>query len=88
MVSPTYPVRALFVGALSHPRKKESTMASGTNQEFNTEQGRQQLAAEILEALKGIRFGTVEITVHDGRVVQIDRRERFRYQLAATSKAA
>ena len=63
-------------------------MASGTNQEFNTEQGRQQLAAEILEALKGIRFGTVEITVHDGRVVQIDRRERFRYQRAAGTKAA
>ncbi|HXB96565.1 MAG TPA: YezD family protein [bacterium] len=63
-------------------------MATSSNQEFSTEQGRQQLAAEILEALKGIRFGTVEITVHDGRVVQIDRRERFRYQLAATSKAA
>ena len=63
-------------------------MASSTNQEFNTEQGRQQLAAEILEALKGIRFGTVEITLHDGRVVQIDRKERFRYQLAPASKAA
>jgi len=63
-------------------------MAPSTNQEFSTDQGRQQLAHEILESLKGIRFGTVEITVHDGRVVQIDRKERFRYQVAPASKAA
>lgn len=32
----------------------------------------------ILDALKSLQFGAVEITVHEGRVVQIDRRERFR----------
>ena len=46
------------------------------------------LAAEILEALKGIRYGAVEITVHDSRVVQIDRRERFRVQNQASAKQA
>lgn len=29
-------------------------------------------------ALKGMQFGTVEITVHDGRITQIERRERTR----------
>lgn len=33
---------------------------------------------QILAAVKSIKFGSVEVTVHDGRVVQIDRRERTR----------
>jgi hypothetical protein len=36
------------------------------------------LAQEILGALKGIRYGTVEIVVHDGAVTRIDRHERIR----------
>lgn len=32
----------------------------------------------ILSALEGIRFGSVEIVVHDGRIVQIERREKIR----------
>ncbi|QXP82907.1 YezD family protein [Methylococcus sp. ANG] len=39
-------------------------------------------AARIIEALSGIRFGSVEITVHEGRIVQIERREKFRPQSA------
>ena len=34
----------------------------------------------ILEALQGIRFGAVEIVVHDGKVVQIERKERVRFE--------
>ncbi len=30
------------------------------------------------EMLEGLRYGTIQITVHDGRVVQIDRTERRR----------
>lgn len=33
----------------------------------------------ILRALKGIRFGSVEIIVHDSRVVQIERKEKARF---------
>ena len=33
---------------------------------------------EILAALRGLRFGSVEIVVHDGRVVQVERREKVR----------
>lgn len=32
----------------------------------------------ILYALKGIRFGSVEIIVHDSKVVQIERKEKLR----------
>lgn len=31
-------------------------------------------------ALKGIRFGSVEIIVHDSRVVQIERKEKMRME--------
>jgi len=33
----------------------------------------------IFLALKGIRFGSVEIIVHDSRVVQIERKEKTRF---------
>lgn len=32
----------------------------------------------IVEALSGLEFGAVEITVHHGRIVQIERREKVR----------
>jgi len=38
------------------------------------------LTERIVEALRGLQFGSVEITVHDGRVVQLDRRERVRIE--------
>ncbi len=34
--------------------------------------------AQVREALKGLRFGTVNIVVQDGVVVQIDRTEKKR----------
>ena len=32
----------------------------------------------ILTAIASLRYGSVEVTVHDGRVVMIDKRERIR----------
>ena len=32
----------------------------------------------IIAALQDLRFGSVEITVHEGRIVLIERREKFR----------
>lgn len=32
----------------------------------------------ILRAVREIRYGSVEITVHDARIVQIERREKVR----------
>ncbi|MGP0172914.1 sulfur starvation response protein OscA [Pseudomonas sp. NCHU5208] len=35
---------------------------------------------EIQNALHGLKFGSVEITVHNGQVVQIERKEKIRLQ--------
>jgi hypothetical protein len=34
----------------------------------------------ILEALRTLRFGAIQIVVHDGRVVQIERTEKVRLE--------
>jgi len=33
---------------------------------------------EILRAVRNLRFGSVEIVVHDSKVVQIERKEKIR----------
>lgn len=32
----------------------------------------------LVDALRGLRFGSVEATVHDGRLVRLERREKLR----------
>lgn len=34
---------------------------------------------EIVRALEQLRYGSVEIVVHEGKVTQIERREKFRF---------
>ena len=36
-------------------------------------------ATALAAALRGLRFGSVELIVHDSRVVQIERREKVRF---------
>ena len=36
--------------------------------------------AAILDAIRSLRYGSVEITVHDSRVVQIECRNKIRFQ--------
>ncbi|MDQ3398959.1 MAG: YezD family protein [Deinococcota bacterium] len=38
------------------------------------------LEQEILRAVQGIRYGSVEITIHDSKVVQIERKEKVRFE--------
>jgi hypothetical protein len=38
----------------------------------------EQSIASVREALAGLRYGTVSLTVHEGRVVQIDVTEKKR----------
>ena len=33
---------------------------------------------QVLEAIRAIQYGTVEITIHESRVVQIERTEKVR----------
>ena len=42
------------------------------NQTNNVEQA-------ILLAVKGLRYGSVEIVIHDSKVVQIERKEKMRF---------
>ena len=42
----------------------------------------------ILQALKDLRFGSVEIIVHDSKVVQIERREKVRVDLEPSRRAS
>ena len=34
--------------------------------------------AAVAQALHGLRFGSLEIVVHEGRIVQLERREKVR----------
>ena len=38
-----------------------------------------EIADQIVSVLQGIRFGSVEIVIHDGKVVQIERKEKIRF---------
>ena len=33
----------------------------------------------VLDALEKLRFGAIQLTVHEGRLVQVDASERHRY---------
>ena len=37
------------------------------------------LVNQIAAALQGIRFGSVEIIIHESKVVQIERKEKLRF---------
>jgi hypothetical protein len=36
----------------------------------------------VVEAIRALRYGSVEIVVHEGRVVQIETREKVRFDQA------
>ncbi|MGH8569213.1 MAG: YezD family protein [Gammaproteobacteria bacterium] len=40
----------------------------------------------LLDAVRQLRFGSVEITVHAGRIVQIERKEKLRFETPASPK--
>lgn len=37
------------------------------------------VAEEIMKAIREIRYGSVQITIHDSKVVQIDKTEKVRW---------
>ncbi len=43
-----------------------------------------ELRERIALALQGIRYGSVEIIIHDSKVVQIERKEKIRLETAAS----
>jgi len=53
---------------------------------------RQTLPEEVLGTLvrliREVRFGSIEIVVHEGRVTQIERREKVRFSPSVTPRKA
>jgi len=49
---------------------------------INNEEDEGKIVEEIIKTLKGIRYGHVQITVQDAKVVQIDKVEKFRLNYA------
>jgi hypothetical protein len=54
-------------------------MATNTHPAQNGTPLDPQLAREIFAALRGLRFGSIELVVHDGRIVQLERHEKVRF---------
>jgi hypothetical protein len=44
----------------------------------NTPAQDKQVLDNIAQALTGLRFGSIEIVVHEGKVTQIERKEKIR----------
>jgi hypothetical protein len=44
------------------------------------------LLRELRQALGTIRYGTIELVIHDGRVVQLERREKVRVETDSTDR--
>jgi hypothetical protein len=42
------------------------------------------LLRELRQALRAIRFGAIELVIHDGRVVQLERHEKVRFDNEVT----
>jgi hypothetical protein len=45
---------------------------------IQSQEHNQDIAHRILLAIKDIRFGSVEVVIHDSKVVQIERKEKIR----------
>jgi hypothetical protein len=45
----------------------------------SNDHGENEILRRIANAINGVRFGSVEVVIQDSRVVQIERKEKFRF---------
>ena len=57
---------------------KELLNMSNQQRVIQSQEHNQDIANKILLAIKDLRFGSVEIVIHDSKVVQIERKEKIR----------
>lgn len=50
------------------------------------EEEQSRLIQQILDSLTGLKYGSVQIVVHDGKVVQVERLEKFRLDQTDSKK--
>jgi len=55
------------------------TMAAELFKTDVNDNGTKEILNQVAQLLKEIRFGSVEIILHEGRVVQIERKEKLRF---------
>jgi hypothetical protein len=48
------------------------------------EDKRQKIEQEILQAIRGISYGSVEVLIHNAKIVQILRKEKVRFDQNAS----
>lgn len=57
---------------------KEPLNMSNQQRVIQSQEHNQDIAHKILLAIKDLRFGSVEVVIHDSKVVQIERKEKIR----------
>jgi hypothetical protein len=58
---------------------------STTEQQTITSKTNSTRIEAVMSAINALRFGSVEITVHEGRVTQIEKREKVRFSDSANN---
>lgn len=53
--------------------------ATDKNAKNNNMEEDRRVAEEIMKAVREIRYGSIQITIHESKVVQIDKTEKVRW---------
>jgi hypothetical protein len=61
--------------------KPDSNLTSRADLQPEADPGNE-ILRRIASAISGVRFGSVEVVIQDSRVVQIERKEKFRFDKA------
>jgi hypothetical protein len=61
--------------------KTDSNLTNRGDLQTEPDQGNE-ILRRIANAISGVRFGSVEVVIQDSRVVQIERKEKFRFDKA------
>lgn len=56
----------------------KNDLQQSDQREVKTAPQDRQALDSVFHALAGLRFGSVEIVVHEGKITQIERKEKFR----------
>ncbi len=59
--------------------RERETMSASSNQASGNQEGTSRAVQTVLDALEKLRFGAIQLTVHEGKLVQVDVTERHRY---------
>jgi hypothetical protein len=60
--------------------KTDSILASRHEVQSEPDSGNgDEILRRIANAISGLRFGSIEVVIQDSRVVQIERKEKFRF---------